>query len=59
MTGRLTTGGRFRRIPEEEIDILDRLDYAAENDIGLFELAAAEIRRLRALVPSDGHQPGV
>jgi len=53
----LPTNGTFTRLPRvAEPDILDLLDNATEGECCLFELAAAEIRRLRAALA--GHASG-
>jgi hypothetical protein len=44
------------RLPEP--DILELLDYATEGECCLFEPAAAEIRRLRALLEAAGDKSG-
>ena len=45
-------GKPLARLPEP--DILELLDNASEGECCLFEPAAAEIRRLRALLPAAG-----
>ena len=60
-----TNGKPLVRMPASpEPDIADRLEALAETETDegpalIAHAAAAEIRRLRALVPPNGHQPGV
>jgi hypothetical protein len=49
-------GKPLARLPEP--DILELLDNATEGECCLFEPAAAEIRRLRALVEAAGDKSG-
>jgi hypothetical protein len=49
-------GKPLARLPEP--DILELLDNASEGECCLFEPAAAEIRRLRALLKAAGDKSG-
>jgi hypothetical protein len=49
-------GKPLARLPEP--DILELLDNASEGECCLFEPAAAEIRRLRALLEAAGDKSG-
>jgi hypothetical protein len=52
-----TNGKALTRIPAAEIDIVDRLNETFTNE-ELCREAAAEIRRLRALVEAAGDKSG-
>ena len=53
--------GPLARLPAAQVDIVDRLEEGwMEGKADDFHMeAAAEIRRLRALVPLDRRRPGV